>query len=886
MKKYLFFSLTLLFAVITASAQNTVSKTPPSFQSKNSFIQKSQTYKTEMKEDVEKLRAEDMEYIKDGHPLRVAIGIPLNLELNTEKTQWFSLPAGEKVWKQSISSEGANGLILSFEELYIPEGGELYIYTADRTQLKIFTSETNPMGGVYASGVLFQDEVVLEYVQPAKSNSEEAIIKISDVGYLYRKKSALADDMSCYINIACEEGADWMAQANGVVGMWMNIKEDNIRNWYICSGSLINNVRQDKTPYILTANHCIEGADATTYSTMEFDFFKESTSSNCKDTSDESTLTKTLTGASLVADIPMNKASDGTLLKLKSSIPDSWEVYYNGWDARGIAASSGVSIHHPDAMVKKISTFTKALISVGNVNMGGGEYTGANAHWKVNWAKTTNGQSVTYGGSSGSPLFNENGHIVGTLTGGSSYCDDPNEADYYGKFSYHWDQYTDANQHFKKYLDPDNTGILVLDGYDPHAFDFENNPTAKPAKNVSKNGFTANWDALKDATRYYLDVYQIEADLSKTYLEGYHSKNVGNLTSVSISGLEPETQYYYVVRGGAGLSSVSGNSNEISVETSEASLDYYSVLATEASFIQANSFQANWDLLKNATSYSLNVYQKTGGDNEKSETVDFTENKIPSDWKTNASAFYGSQSTGYYGTSAPSLKLDNSGKYLESPVYDGTIKSLEFWYRGASATASSYLTISAFNGSAWSEIKKIQPLEINKGVNVIIGSDELPECTAIKFTYTKDKGNLALDDIKITSGDGLTINYVSGYEALNVGNISSRVVSGLEEETEYYYTVTASDGTYTSKISNEISVVTNNATGIDENTINSSIQIDNEDIIINSNSPTNLAVYNITGQLLLSQTMHQGELRLAKANFHSGVYFVKIGNDTHKILIK
>ena len=94
------------------------------------------------------------------------------------------------------------------------------------------------------------------------------------------------------------------------------------------------------------------------------------------------------------------------------------------------------------------------------------------SHWRLTWVATANGHGVTEGGSSGSPLFNYNNgnsRIVGTLTGGSSYCSAPNSPDIYGKMSYHWDQNTSTgNIKLKTFLDPNNSGVKILDGaYDP-----------------------------------------------------------------------------------------------------------------------------------------------------------------------------------------------------------------------------------------------------------------------------------------------------------------------------------------------------------------------------------------------------------------------------------
>ncbi len=80
-------------------------------------------------------------------------------------------------------------------------------------------------------------------------------------------------------------------------------------------------------------------------------------------------------------------------------------------------------------------------------------------HWKVNYFLGS-----TEGGSSGSPIFNQNGLIVGTLTGGDSDCLDQDLPDMYGKFWFHWDQYENQSGHMNKYLDPINTGERKLDG--------------------------------------------------------------------------------------------------------------------------------------------------------------------------------------------------------------------------------------------------------------------------------------------------------------------------------------------------------------------------------------------------------------------------------------
>eukprot|EP01034_Spumella_vulgaris_P012058 gene12058-15340_t len=151
--------------------------------------------------------------------------------------------------------------------------------------------------------------------------------------------------------------------------------------------------------------------------------------------------------------------SDFLLVEFNAPIPSAYNVYYNGWDRNNTAAGSGVGIHHPAGDIKKISTYTDALTN--------GNWTGtpSGSHWVVVWSPTTNGTGVTEGGSSGSPIFNQNKRIVGDLSGGSSFCSSTDSPDLYGKFSYSWQTAGGSNsQRLSPWLDPTGTNASTLDG--------------------------------------------------------------------------------------------------------------------------------------------------------------------------------------------------------------------------------------------------------------------------------------------------------------------------------------------------------------------------------------------------------------------------------------
>jgi hypothetical protein len=68
---------------------------------------------------------------------------------------------------------------------------------------------------------------------------------------------------------------------------------------------------------------------------------------------------------------------------------------------------------------------------------------------------------TTESGSSGSPLFNEHGKIIGQLYAGESSCvgnDTNNEYDIYGRLGVSWDSGITEESRLKEWLDPLNTG--------------------------------------------------------------------------------------------------------------------------------------------------------------------------------------------------------------------------------------------------------------------------------------------------------------------------------------------------------------------------------------------------------------------------------------------
>lgn len=99
----------------------------------------------------------------------------------------------------------------------------------------------------------------------------------------------------------------------------------------------------------------------------------------------------------------------------------------------------GIFIHHPSGDPQKISiSYDGVSTSTFNSNM-----------WGVDWDV-----SITEGGSSGAPLFNQNYSLVGQLRGGASSCNNRAGNDRFGKLSSSWYGGGATNTQLKYWLSP------------------------------------------------------------------------------------------------------------------------------------------------------------------------------------------------------------------------------------------------------------------------------------------------------------------------------------------------------------------------------------------------------------------------------------------------
>jgi hypothetical protein len=394
------------------------------------------------------------------------ISIPVGISFSHHAKK-ITLTPDTVIWQIHLHIPGSVGAGIVFSDFEIPDDGKLFIYDRDKDfYIGAFTRENNHETGIFSVQPLPSENIVIEYYAPNINQHTLPTFKVDEIIYimnspdqqlnLFKEINKEVESDDCFVNINCPEGSLWQKQKRGISRILLREGTE----WFYCTGTLVNNTLEDGTPYILTADHC--GEESSDADLLVWQFLFNYEFNTCSGQTSNPSANNVITGSGLLSKGPLSGGSDFKLLVLSSSLPASWRPYFNGWSRLGGNPSSGVGIHHPYGYPKKISTYESPLF---NATFPGGMLSG---FWRVVWAETETGHSVTERGSSGSPLFDSNGLVVGTLSGGSSGCEDLTLPDIYGKFNRHWmANGTNPDETLNSWLDPTGENPQVLYGYDP-----------------------------------------------------------------------------------------------------------------------------------------------------------------------------------------------------------------------------------------------------------------------------------------------------------------------------------------------------------------------------------------------------------------------------------
>jgi hypothetical protein len=349
---------------------------------------------------------------------------------------------GDKlVWSHEVMAPTSVSLNFGFSKFYLPEGATLNIYSSDRTKfIRSFTSADNNIHRELWTPVIMSDDVMIEVTAP-EAVAKDVELELSTVGQGFRTfAESTQKSGSCNVDVACKESKGWDHEVNTVAVI-------STGGSSFCTGFMVNNTNNDKTPYFMTAAHCrISASNAASLVT-----YWNYQTSKCRGARDGK-LDQFNTGAVHLA---TNTKSDFTLVKLLQEPKPEYHVNYAGWDATGKLGTPATGIHHPNVDEKSISFENDP---VGPASYLGSDTPGDGTHVRItDWDVGT-----TEPGSSGSPLFNANHQVIGQLHGGGAACGN-DESDYYGAFHVSWKGDGSKTGSLKPHLDPKNTGRMTVD---------------------------------------------------------------------------------------------------------------------------------------------------------------------------------------------------------------------------------------------------------------------------------------------------------------------------------------------------------------------------------------------------------------------------------------
>ncbi|MFN9331246.1 MAG: trypsin-like serine peptidase [Planctomycetota bacterium] len=390
------------------------------------------------------LSVEDARRRANGDPARYAVPFPTAANPDTHGL-WEALDPTWSLWRLRIACPEASHVNLGFQQYAMPAGARMMVYASNyQDVVRPFDSGDHQPGGEFWTPVVQTSEIVCEVYVPTALRPQVQL-QLAQVGSGYRFFN-FGDDAiggidpagACNVDVACSQGAAFPLEIPAIAAMSSN-------GSIFCTGSMINNTASDGKNYFLTAFHCgVTSANAA--SLVCYWNYQRATCG-----SGSGPLTQFTSGAMWRAGY---SPSDFTLVELNSAPNLAWGITHAGWNRGTAAPTASTAIHHPSGDVKKIS-FENAASTI--TSYGGTTSPGDSTHLRVvDWDTGT-----TEGGSSGSPLLDQNKLIVGQLHGGSAACGN-NLSDWYGRLAVSWTGGGTNTTRLSNWLDPINTGATTL----------------------------------------------------------------------------------------------------------------------------------------------------------------------------------------------------------------------------------------------------------------------------------------------------------------------------------------------------------------------------------------------------------------------------------------
>ena len=690
---------------------------------------------------------------RNFHPMVFQFGHEYDVDIDFMELATIIDNGNELTYYLGIESYGAYALGLNFNEFYLTENSELFIYDEDQSFfMGSFDSRNNKAQMELTTSLVKSDRIIIELTVP-ENEAEEVLLNVNTVIHDFTDirnyyGTAQNDREDCNLNVICDEGDDWRDQIDGVIRVQMG--------GGLCSASIINNTANDRTPYVLFADHCVSGS-ASGY---VFDFNYQS--DTCSGTTGP--LNQSVSGATVLAQEDINSGPDFALMVMSSNIPDSYNPYYVGWSRSSSAPQEAIGIHHPGAALKKIS-FT-------NDNVASNGY-----YWEFQY---DNGRVIP--GSSGSPFFDQNKRQVGIASYiYTNYCD-PSPDCYcdqqydhgYGRFDLAWDM------GMGNYLDPLNTGAQFIDGISISGISILHDSFEDMPFENNSLSFTANVSAYSGT----IDGVELYYDLGDGFVSQEMQYSFGDNYQTSIGGLYDGMiiEYYIMAVNTEGI-----------IQTFPANAPENSVLFIlgDLPVLYANDFETGasdwiigdssdtataglWELAEPLASYNDQGNQvQAGEDNTLDGTYCFvTGNGYEVDPETNQN-------------SASFDDVDGGVTTLYSPEFnfdglDEVILTYSRWYTnnvGDNGDTDRWIVSVTENGSTWIDLENTSASNLSWVEKRFMLSDYINLGSSISFRFTAEDvfydGNAGSGGSLVEAAvDDFSLKYLSSGSGI-LGDVNS-----------------------------------------------------------------------------------------------------------------
>ena len=413
---------------------------------------------------------------------------------------WITTPSGERAWQGVLQLEAAGWNTLYFNQYQLSRGDMLFITNEEGEVRGAFTEANNVASHSLTTAPLYGERLIV-YYYPASGERRALPWRLSTVTTALL--TAVGEELPPTVGGHKGPGSPWFI-VKGLECAEATVRHPEVeriarseillvvRGRFFSSGTLINNSRQDGEALVLTAAHCLNNS----YACRDLDYVRQSAEQSVfyfnyfSPTGDpliNGIEEQTLAGAELVA---YNEEHDMCLLRItgvkpdvpqgQCAIPPSYRPYLAGWNAERDFPVPVIGIHHPKASVRRYNRANEKP-PLENYDMASVPVRWVNSHLHIKkWDVGT-----TAGGSSGSGLFDKNHHLIGALTGGSSYCGTPYN-DYYYALSEAFTGYPD-DKCLKPHLAP-TSDQTILEGLDPFA--------AKPPVRLSHQLYSLMRDSV------------------------------------------------------------------------------------------------------------------------------------------------------------------------------------------------------------------------------------------------------------------------------------------------------------------------------------------------------------------------------------------------------